>query len=574
MILQLRQHLKSLPLPARPRLAVRACHALVLGGALLSLASTFLAWTWTPAFPGNLTVTGYPGGNQSITLACAILLLLLGTGAAGVRGLRALAPAGFTRALRGLSLALAATTWYTLIAIAAELGGLANWEPGSWLAAIATLLPVAGAFLLPEDAREAAPARPLPRAVEIPLLFAATASVMLLLDYGLATDSTEAFLGFAAAVGFAARGLNAAGLFTRLSDLAARNRPATGIATLTAALLFALVQTNDVYTTTADNILIFGATALGLNIVVGLTGLLDLGYVAFLGVGAYTAALVSGSLFSTVTHTALPFWAAALAGMAVSLVFGIVIGAPTLRLDGDYLAIVTLGFGEIFRISVNNLNGVSGPSITNGPNGIPNIPDLDLFGYNFGQPHQFLGLTLSRFGNYYLLLLAVIGFVALVFAQVSNSRIGRAWVAIREDEKAASAMGINPFRLKLLAFGLGASLAGLAGTVQAHVTTTVTPDQYQFAGTAPPNSAFLLAAVVLGGMGTISGPLLGAALLYLIPEKLQFFQDKQLLLFAVTLVVMMRLRPEGLVPSRRRALEFHEEELADAEAHRAVEAAV
>ena len=555
-----------------PTVAGRLPRVLILTGAAASAASTFLAWTWTPDFPGDLSVSGYPGGNQLITLAVAVVLLLFAAGAAGTPGLRALTPAGSTHALRALALGLAASTVYTLTAIAVELHGLANWEPGAWVAAAAVLTSLVGAFLLPIDEREPSPARVMPRGIEIAALFVAMPMAMLLLNDGLATATTEAFLCYALAVGFGVKALNAAGLVARFSELTARHRGATGTATLFAAFLFVVVQTNDVYTTTADNVLIFGAAALGLNIVVGLTGLLDLGYVAFLGVGAYSAAQVSGSLYSRFTHDALPFWAAVPLGIGVALVAGVVIGAPTLRLEGDYLAIVTLGFGEIFRITANNLNGVSGPELTNGPNGVPGVPELKLFGYDFGQPHRVLGVTLGRFGNYYLLLLAVIAVIALIFVHVGDSRIGRAWVAIREDEKAASAMGINPFRLKLLAFALGASLAGLAGTVQAHVTTTVTPDQYQFSGTAPPNSAFLLAAVVLGGMGTIGGPLLGAALLYLVPEKLQFFQDKQLLLFAVTLIVMMRLRPEGLVANRRRRLEFHEEEITLAQGHETVEA--
>lgn len=155
-------------------------------------------------------------------------------------------------------------------------------------------------------------------------------------------------------------------------------------------------------------------------------------------------------------------------------------------------------------------------------------------------------------------MLLVTALVVLVFARVGNSRIGRAWVAIREDETAAEAMGINGFRLKLLAFALGACLAGLAGTVQAHVSYTVTPDQYTFAEALPPNSAFLLAAVILGGMGTISGPLAGATLLFLIPKKLEFLSDYQLLAFGAALIILMRVRPEGLIPNRRRQLEFHE----------------
>jgi branched-chain amino acid transport system permease protein len=158
-------------------------------------------------------------------------------------------------------------------------------------------------------------------------------------------------------------------------------------------------------------------------------------------------------------------------------------------------------------------------------------------------------------------MLVITVIVVLIFTRASDSRIGRSWIAIREDETAATAMGINSFRVKLIAFALGASLAGLAGTVSAHVTYSVVPNPYQFSGAAPPNSAFLLAAVVLGGMGTVSGPVVGAALLYLIPEKLGFLQKYELLAFGLTLILIMRFRPEGIIANRRRKLEFHEDQL-------------
>ena len=361
---------------------------------------------------------------------------------------------------------------------------------------------------------------------------------------------------------FSFTALTRAGLITRLTALTTKHRNVTLAAALVAAFCFPFTQQNEEYALIGANILIFATVALGLNVVVGLAGLLDLGYVAFLGVGAYAAALVSGSPMSPV-GVQFPFWAAVLTGAAASLVFGVLIGAPTLRLRGDYLAIVTLGFGEIFRLTVNALNGVSGPDLTNGSQGIPSVPDLELLGFNFGLSHSIGGFELGRSANYYLLMLIFTGVVVMVFRRSGESRIGRAWVAIREDETAASAMGINTFRLKLLAFALGATLAGLAGTVQAHVSYTVTPEQYMFAGSVPPNSAFLLAAVILGGMGTLSGPLVGAALLYLIPAKLQFMQDYQLFLFGVALMVLMRFRPEGLVADRRKQLEFRETDQLD-----------
>ncbi|MFI9360688.1 branched-chain amino acid ABC transporter permease [Kitasatospora sp. NPDC053057] len=402
--------------------------------------------------------------------------------------------------------------------------------------------------------------RELPSWAEVLLIVLAFGLGLYAITFGIDTEYGELFIGYLLLAGPTIAALTGSGLLGRLRTLTVKYRPVTTGAAFAAAASFPFTQSSDQYTSVATNILIFATVALGLNIVVGLAGLLDLGYVAFLGVGAYAAALVSGSPASPI-HVQFPFWAAMLTGAAVSMIFGVVIGAPTLRLRGDYLAIVTLGFGEIFRITMQNLNGTTGPNVTNGSNGIPRIPDLEIFGFDLGKPHTIGGIELGRFSNYYLLMLLVTALVVLVFARVGNSRIGRAWVAIREDETAAEAMGINGFRLKLLAFALGACLAGLAGTVQAHVSYTVTPDQYTFADALPPNSAFLLAAVILGGMGTISGPLAGATLLFLIPKKLEFLSDYQLLAFGAALIILMRVRPEGLIPNRRRQLEFHEADI-------------
>ncbi|MFJ9086384.1 branched-chain amino acid ABC transporter permease [Streptomyces sp. NPDC102384] len=560
----------ALPLPEK------AARYGTAAGALLTLASTFLAWTWTTEFPGDLTVTGYPGGLQVLTLVGALLTLLLALSGLGTRGLQWLTPGGTTAPTLLLALGTLGTTGYTMGAISAKLGGTANLEPGAWIAGIAALATTLLALGLPADtpdpeatnpwrrfraALKAPAPRPstikLPAWAEILLIAVAFGIGLYVFTYGIDTEYGELFVGYLILVSFGAAGLAKAGLLARITGLTNKHRNISLTAAFVAAAAFPFTQTNDTYTNVAANILVFATVALGLNVVVGLAGLLDLGYVAFLGVGAYAAALVSGSPDSTIgVH--FPFWAAVLTGAAASLVFGIAIGAPTLRLRGDYLAIVTLGFGEIFRITMNNLDGDSGPDVTNGPNGIPNIPDLKIFGFDLGETHTVLGVDLGRFANYYLLMLFFTIIVVTVFRRASASRIGRAWVAIREDETAARAMGINAFRLKLLAFALGASLAGMAGSVQAHVQYSVTPDQYKFVENAPPNSAFLLAAVILGGMGTVSGPLIGAALLYLIPAKLQFIGDYQLLLFGIALILLMRFRPEGLVADKRRQLEFHD----------------
>ncbi|MFE9421746.1 branched-chain amino acid ABC transporter permease [Kitasatospora sp. NPDC006697] len=534
---------------------------LIAGGAVLTAASAFLSWTWTDRFPGDLTVSGYPGGLQWLTVAGGLLLLVQALAAYGVPGLRVLAPTGHTGPLRGLAATAFATTWFTLIAIVAELHGLVNLTTGGWIAGIAVLPALFGALALPADRHQAAPAEPFNPWLERLVITALAALALALFTYAIGTPYGELFVGFLIAAVGAAGSWVRSGLFERLSALTARNRAFGTAAGFVAAALFPLTQGNDHDANLGVNILIFATVALGLNIVVGLTGLLDLGYVAFLGVGAYTAAIVSGSPFSPF-DAPIPFWCAALLGAAVSMVFGVLIGAPTLRLRGDYLAIVTIGFGEIFHIAVGNLDGKSGPKITNGPNGIAQVPDINLFGLQLGHSWQLFGtFTVGRFANYFFLMLIVTLIVVGVFSRAGNSRIGRAWIAIREDETAAEAMGINGFRAKLTAFALGAALAGLAGTVSAHVTYNVVPQPYVFAGSAPPNSAFLLAAVVLGGMGTVSGPLLGAALLYLIPEKLEFMQNYQLLAFGVALILLMRFRPEGIIANRRRQAEFHQADL-------------
>ncbi|MEU6251689.1 branched-chain amino acid ABC transporter permease [Streptomyces sp. NPDC047043] len=566
----------AVPTPAKRGLIplpLAAARALLLIGGIATAVSTFLAWTWTSEFPGDLTVTGYPGGLQWLTFIAGALTAVFALASYEIRGLRWLLPARNNAPLVLTAVGGLAVTWFTAIEIAAKLGGLANWEPGMWVAVIASLVPVLGALALPEEAGEttketlkayvAKPdripaAEPVSPWVQRAVITVASIIGLAVFTYGIDTEYGELFIGFLIVVVFAVWALHTAGLLDRFSQLVAANRSFTLAMGFLAAIAFPFTQTDDHYANIGVNILIFGTVALGLNIVVGLAGLLDLGYVAFLGVGAYTAALVSGSEFSKFSGVQFPFWAAALSGAAASLIFGVLIGAPTLRLRGDYLAIVTLGFGEIFRIAVNNMDGDSGPDLTNGPNGIPSIPDLNLLGFNFGQPHDIGGFTLGRFANYYLLMVLIMALVVLVYTRAADSRIGRSWIAIREDETAATAMGINGFRVKLIAFALGASLAGLAGTVSAHVTYSVVPNPYQFAGSTPPNSAFLLAAVVLGGMGTVAGPILGAALLYLLPEKLDFLQDKSLLAFGIALILLMRFRPEGIIANRRRQLEFHE----------------
>jgi len=308
------------------------------------------------------------------------------------------------------------------------------------------------------------------------------------------------------------------------------------------------------------SVLLYTMLALGLNIVVGFAGLLDLGYVAFYAVGAYCYALLASPHFGL--H--LPAWLLLPAGALVAGVFGALLGAPTLRLRGDYLAIVTLGFGEIIRIFLNNLNAPI--NITNGPQGVDRIDPVQFGAWSLAQSHQVLGVELPSIYNYYYLFLLLVLAVIFISLRLENSRIGRAWVAIREDETAAAAMGINTRNIKLLAFAMGASFGGLSGGLFAGFQGFVSPESFTLI-----ESVMILCMVVLGGMGHIPGVVLGAVLLVILPEALRYTGDLQnavfgrvfvdpsdlrLLLFGLALVGVMLLRPSGLWPSPIRKREF------------------
>lgn len=292
--------------------------------------------------------------------------------------------------------------------------------------------------------------------------------------------------------------------------------------------------------------------ALGLNVVVGQAGLLDLGYVAFYAVGAYTGALLT-------TTFEWGSWQAALPAIVVAMLSGAILGAPTLRLRGDYLAIVTLGFGEIVRIVANNLRPLGKSQ------GILNIPHPQgLLGAEFG---------LRPLPYYYLTLLAIILAIGMIVA-LNRSRVGRAWIAIREDEDAAAAMGVPTFKMKLWAFVIGASTGGLAGWIYASRASFVNPDNFTLF-----ISIFILCAVVLGGMGSIPGVIAGGFAIGFIPEYLRNaaagdyltsilntllqanarnISEYRVLVFGLILILMMIFRPQGLIPSRRRAAELAE----------------
>lgn len=334
-----------------------------------------------------------------------------------------------------------------------------------------------------------------------------------------------------------------------------------------------------VFSSTASAVnstLLFVLLALGLNIVVGYAGLLDLGYAAFFAIGAYTMGFLTarGSPLYDTFHT--NFWVALPISFLMAALFGVLLGAPTLGLRGDYLAIVTLGFGEIVPITINNLTAVTG-----GDTGLSGLEQPNFFGYQFNA---------SSLEGWYLITLLVVFFSIFMVRRLVNSRIGRAWMAMREDEIAAAAMGINLVKTKLLAFGLGASFAGFSGAIFANSLGSANPSQFKF-----DVSVLILAMIILGGMGNLWGVIAGAVVLsmsdrYIIPfftEQVRHFADSielktstvngtlvsepnaikdiltnvgtnsRLLIFGVILVTMMLLRPEGLFPNSRRKMELH-----------------
>lgn len=287
---------------------------------------------------------------------------------------------------------------------------------------------------------------------------------------------------------------------------------------------------------------VYALMTMGLNIVVGYAGLLDLGYVAFFAIGAYTTGIFSnaGPIHIPGPEWIHSFWAIVPIGILVALLTGVILGAPTLRLRGDYLAIVTLGFGEIVRILAENLEGV-----TRGAKGITDIPHPSLFGNDFGV----------QLRPYYFLLVAAIAIMVVVIRSLNNSRVGRAWAAVREDEVAAEAMGVPTLKYKLWAFAIGASSACIGGMIYGAKIGFVSPESFGFI-----ISIFILAGVVLGGLGSIVGSILGAAAIILLPEVLRSLPERLLDarfgIFGLALVLMMIFRPQGIVASRRRTAEL------------------
>src|SRR3954467_6082977 len=337
-----------------------------------------------------------------------------------------------------------------------------------------------------------------------------------------------------------------------------------GIPLIAAALIalpFVLASVGTAWVRITNLAILYILLSLGLNIVVGFAGLLDLGYIAFYAVGAYVYALLASPHFGL--H--LPWWAILPIGAAVACLFGILLGTPTLKLRGDYLAIVTLGFGEIIRIFLNNLSEPF--NLTNGPKGLSTIDPINLFGVSFGNTSTLGPLQFNEATKYYYFLLAVLVLVIVVNLRLQDSRIGRAWEAIREDELAARAMGINTRNMKLLAFAMGASFGGVAGGMFSAIQQFISPESFILV-----ESVMVLSMIVLGGMGNIWGVVLGAVLLSFVPEILRYTVEPvqrwvfgrsiidpeviRMLLFGLAMVAMMLFRPAGLFPSAVRKREL------------------
>lgn len=314
-----------------------------------------------------------------------------------------------------------------------------------------------------------------------------------------------------------------------------------------------------------DIALLYVLLALGLNIVVGYAGLLDLGYIAFYAVGAYLFGLLASphladhfaavrAMFPYGMHT--PLWFVIPLALAVAGTAGVILGAPTLKLRGDYLAIVTLGFGEIIRVFLNNLDAPV--NITNGPKGISQIDSIKFFGLDLGRTLDLGFISLPSVTLYYYLFLSMVIVSVIICYRLERSRIGRAWMAIREDEIAAKAMGINTRNMKLLAFGMGASFGGVAGSMFGAFQGFISPESFSLQ-----ESIMVVAMVVLGGIGHIPGVIVGALLLAALPEVLRYVAGPlqemsggrldsailRQLLIALAMIAIMLARPRGLWPS-------------------------
>jgi branched-chain amino acid transport system permease protein len=535
-------------LRARARLPLIAAPV----GGVVGIFGSYLYWTLSPVRVEGVPLTGRLAdyglaGVRTWSLVVALAALVYG--ALVLRSRSRNATQGQALARLGIGLTVLPLLWVLTLVLFLDIE-IGRIGPGPWVTLAGGVLVwlAARSLLQAEVAPAAEPWARRSVAVDLALVLVAELVAFGVFLIGIGIDDPGEFLGFFTALTTMGATLSTLGVFKGLSGPFGRNEGVAIALMAVLLLLFPFTQEgNTFWIQVTAQAGLFVLAALGLNIVVGSAGLLDLGYVAFFGIGAYTAALTGNALLTNVNFH-IPFLLVVfIVAPAVAAFFGVLLGAPTLRLRGDYLAIVTLGFGEIVRITLNNLD-----PITRGPNGISSIPDPVIGGWSMGSGFTVAGFEISGNSVYYYLLLALIAITLAVIYRLNDSRIGRAWVAVREDEVAAAAMGINTTIIKLLAFAAGAWFAGMAGSVNAHLLTQVSPDSYTF-----PFSVLILAMVVLGGLGNPPGVVLGAIILTFLPEKLREFSDIRFLVFGFALILIMRFRPEGLLPSARRRRELH-----------------
>lgn len=387
---------------------------------------------------------------------------------------------------------------------------------------------------------------------ECAILGAVLAMIAALFLVGLAIEKSYyllAYLLFAAALFFGWQRHKR--LDSWFKELLRRNRAFAGAFLIALLIAYPAIFIHDPYLIHLGALVgIFVVTALGLNITLGLAGLLDVGFAAYFAAGAYTSAQLA-------VHFGVSYWAGAVLGGLVASFLGFCIAWPSLRVQGHYLAMVTLGYGLIMNILHRNLR-----FLTNGTDGIINIPPPSIAGHEFVQPIVAFGFEIPFQVNFYYLSLALIGIAVAVSLRLQNSRIGRCWEAIREDEVAAKCFGIDLTRMKVVAFSTGAFFGGVGGATFAHMIGFVHPDNFILY-----TSIMILAMVLIGGMGNVLGVAVGALLLIMIPERMREFENLRLLLFGAAMVAIMVFRPQGLLPNlrRRRELEASKVDLLIAE---------
>ncbi len=364
--------------------------------------------------------------------------------------------------------------------------------------------------------------------------------------FGLTIESSHyvmLYLAFAAALLFGWQRHKT--LDSWFKNLLRQNRTFAGTFLVLLLLAYPLIFIHDPYLIHMGALAgIFVIMALGLNITLGLAGLLDVGFAAYFAAGAYTSAQLA-------VNFGVSYWAGLVLGGLVAAFFGFLVAWPALRVQGHYLAMVTLGYGLMMNILHRNLR-----FITNSTDGIINIPPPSIAGHEFVTPVTILGLQFPFQANFYYLTLVLIGITIFVSLRLQNSKIGRCWEAIREDEVAAKCFGVNLTRMKVIAFSTGAFFGGVGGATFAHMIGFVHPDNFILL-----TSIMILAMVLIGGMGNILGVAVGAVLLIMIPERMREFENLRLLLFGAAMVVIMIYRPQGLFPNVRRRRELEEEKV-------------